>query len=45
MKDANDILGTPEGRSKLLALIWLISIVMTAAGFVIMAWIFYHGGL
>ena len=36
-------MGTAEGRSRLLVLIWLLSMIMTVAGFVIMAWIFYHG--
>jgi len=36
--------GTKEGRSRLLIIIWLISLAMTAAGFVFMAWIFFRGG-
>jgi hypothetical protein len=37
--------GTREGRARLLVIIWLLSLVMTGVGFVLMFWILTHGGL
>ena len=39
------LLGTKEGRSRLLIIMWILSLLVTLAGFVIMGWIFYNGGL
>ena len=45
MRVMDHYFGTAGGRSRLLFIIWLVSLAMTAAGFVIMAWIFFRGGL
>jgi len=45
MRAQDHYFGTAEGRSRLLFIIWLVSLAMTAAGFVIMAWILFRGGL
>jgi hypothetical protein len=45
MKGPGEQLGDPERRSRLLFIFWVISVIMTAAGFVIMVWILYNGGL
>jgi hypothetical protein len=37
--------GTREQRARLLVIIWLLSLVVTGIGFVLMLWILTHGGL
>ena len=38
-------MGTKEGRSRLLLIMWMLSVLVTIAGFIIMGWIFLNGGL
>ncbi|MGQ9582865.1 MAG: hypothetical protein ACUVV6_05045 [Thermoplasmatota archaeon] len=38
-------LRTPEGRERLMKIIWLISLAMLALGYALIFWIWVRGGL
>lgn len=38
-------LGTKEGRSRLLLIIWAVSLIFMGLGYGLIFWIFFRGGL